>query len=146
MNNLLPVFRFSVDWGEGPLEFAEASGLTMEVQAIEYRHGLQREPIPIRIPGLKKVNNITLKRGMLPGDNRFFNWVAQAHTGDQKKEGFRRDVTISLLDETGKPVVLWRVKRAWPVKVEGPGLKASGNELAIESIELAHEGLTVEHP
>ena len=57
----------------------------------------------------------------------------------------RRDLTISLLDESHNPVMTWKVNRAFPVKVEGPQLKASGNEVAIESIELAHEGLEVEN-
>ena len=56
----------------------------------------------------------------------------------------RRDLVISLLNEEHAPVMTWKVKNAWPVKLEGPGLKATGNEVAIESIELAHEGLTIE--
>ena len=57
----------------------------------------------------------------------------------------RRDLTISLLDEEHNAVVVWKAHNAFPVKVEGPGLKASGNEVAIESIELAHEGLVVQN-
>jgi phage tail-like protein len=57
----------------------------------------------------------------------------------------RRDLTISLLDESHNPVMVWKALNAFPVKVEGPALKASGNEVAIESIELAHEGLEVQN-
>ena len=54
-------------------------------------------------------------------------------------------MTIKLLNEQHAPVMTWKVKNAWPLKVEGPSLKADGNEVAIESIELAHEGVTVEN-
>jgi phage tail-like protein len=56
----------------------------------------------------------------------------------------RRDITISLLDENHAPVMTWKVKNAFPSKLEGASLKASGNEVAIESMEVAHEGLVVE--
>lgn len=141
MSKPLPVFRFSVSWdGSQNMEFAEVSGLTMEVQTIEYRHGLQKDPVPMQMPGLKKFNNITLKRGVVKGDNAFFEWISTVALNTVEW----RDVTISMLDESHAPVVSWKVARAFPVKVEGPGLKASGNEVAIESIELAHEGFTVE--
>ena len=57
----------------------------------------------------------------------------------------RRDVTINLLDETHSPVIVWKIKSAWPVKVQSTDLKADGNEVAIETLELAHEGLTIEY-
>lgn len=142
MDNPLPVFRFSVSWNGGEsMEFAEVSGLTMEVQAIEYRHGMQRDPIAIQMPGLKKFTNIVLKRGIVKKDNAFFDWVKTVALNTVE----RRDVTISMLDEEHKPVVTWSVSRAWPVKMEGPGLKATENAVAIESMELAHEGFTVSH-
>ena len=57
----------------------------------------------------------------------------------------RRDIVISLLNEKHEPVMVWKAQNAFPVKVEGPALKASGNEVAIESIELAHEGLELQN-
>lgn len=139
MENPLPVFHFDVDWGEEKMVFAEVSGLTMEAQAIEYRHGRQLDAIPIQIPGLKKFSNITLKRGVTKGKNHYFNWINSVTLNKVT----RRDVTISMLDENDDPVVTWNVTNAWPVKIEGPGLKATGNEVAIESMELVHEGFTV---
>lgn len=57
----------------------------------------------------------------------------------------RRDITIKLLDENHDPVITWKVKNAWPTKVQSTDLKADGNEVAIESIEIVHEGLTIQN-
>ncbi|MDZ4784709.1 MAG: phage tail protein, partial [bacterium] len=83
---------------------------------------------------------ITLKRGVMKGDNGFAQWL----TTVQLNQIERRDLTISLLNETHEPVMVWKISSAWPSKVQGPGLKSTGNEVAIESIELTHELLTVE--
>ncbi|PMB53409.1 phage tail protein [Fischerella thermalis CCMEE 5201] len=136
----LPVFHFSVDWGGTKLEFSEVSGLNIESQAIEYRHGLSPEFSMTKMPGIQKFGNITLKRGIFKKDNDYYKWLNTTKMNTVE----RRDITISLLDENHAPVMVWKAKNAFPVKLEGPSLKASGNEVAIESMELAHEGLTVE--
>ena len=138
----LPVFHFSVDFGGEKLGFTEVAGLTQENQAIEYRSGDFPEYSSIKMPGLRKFNNITLKRGIMKSDNKFFAWL---NTGMKLSQVDRKDLTISLLNEKHEPVMSWKVSRAFPVKVEGPQLKAMGNEVAIESIEIAHEGLVVEN-
>ena len=135
----IPAFYFKVEWGGTNIGFSEVSGLTQETQIIEYRQGASPQHSPIKMPGLRKVNNITMKRGVAKGDNEFFKWLSTVKLNTIE----RRDLTISLLNENGDPVMVWSVLQAWPTKVEGPGLKATGNEVAIESIELAHEGLTV---
>ena len=138
----LPAFHFQVDWNGETMEIAEVSGLVMERQSIEYRHGMMKDQTGHMMPGIPKFSNITLKRGMTNGNNEFFDWLNTAALNTIE----RRDLTISLLNEEHAPVTNWKVNQAWPVKVEGPGLKATGNEVAIESIELAHEGITVEVP
>ena len=137
----LPVFHFSVQWGGTRVGFSEVTGLTQENQAIEYRDGSFLEYSSIKMPGLRKFSNITLKRGVIKADNEFFKWLSTIKLNQVE----RRDLTISLLDESHNPVMTWKALNAFPVKVEGPQLKASGNEVAIESIELAHEGLSVEN-
>lgn len=137
----LPVFHFTVDWGGVRIGFSEVSGLTQEIQAIEYRDGSFPEYSSIKMPGLKKYSNITLKRGIVKSDNNFFQWLNTIKLNTVE----RRDLTISLLNEEHNPVMVWKVHNAFPVKVEGPQLKASGNEVAIESIELAHEGLVLQN-
>src|SRR3990172_3612106 len=138
-NYPLPVFHFQVQWGGTNLGFAEVSGLNIENQVIEYRDGLSPIYSSIKMPGIPKYGNITLKRGILPSDNDFFTWLSS--TKLNKVE--RRDLIISLLNENHEPVMTWKAVSAFPVKIEGPGLKATGNEVAIESIEIAHEGLTI---
>lgn len=140
-NYPLPVFHFKVEWGGQNVGFSEASGLTQEVQLIEYRDGNSPEYSTIKMPGLHKYNNITLKRGIMKGDNDFFKWLNTVKLNTIE----RRNLTISLLNEEHEAVMVWKAVNAFPVKVEGPGLKASGNEVAIESIELAHEGLTLQN-
>jgi phage tail-like protein len=137
----LPVFSFLVDWGsDNPIGFSEVSGLNLETQLIEYRQGASKEHTAIKMPGIKKYGNITMKRGVMKKNNEFFTWLNTAALNTVE----RRDLTIKLLDEEYNPVMVWKAKKSWPVKVEGPGLKATGNEVAIESIEIAHEGLTIE--
>ena len=137
----LPVFHFTVQWGGTRLGFSEVSGLTQENQAIEYRDGSFLEYSSIKMPGLRKFNNVTLKRGIIKADNEFFKWLSTVKLNQVE----RRDVVISLLNEEHAPVMTWKIHNAFPVKVEGPGLKAAGNEVAIESIEIAHEGLELQN-
>ena len=139
-NYPMPKFHFSVEWAPGTrIGFTEVTGLTMESDVIEYREGSSPLFHKIKQPGLQKLTNITCKRGMFQGDIEFNEWMDTISMNTVE----RRDVTIKLLNENHEPVMTWRALRAWPLKVEGPGLKASGNEVAIESIELAHEGLSV---
>ncbi|MGL4596161.1 MAG: phage tail protein [Bacteroidia bacterium] len=136
----LPVFHFRVNWGSTSFSFSEVSGMTQELQAIEYRTGDSADYSSIKMPGLRKYNNITLKRGINTSDkNSFFEWLNSVKMNEIQ----RRDITIMLLNEKDIPVVTWLVLNAFPVKLEGAQLKASGNEVAIESMEVAHEGLTV---
>ena len=138
----LPVFHFQVDWGGARGGFTEVSGLDIEVEAIEYREGSSPVYSPIKVPGLRKHANIVLKRGIVSGDNEFFTWLTTTTRLNQVE---RRDVIIKLLDDEHQPVVIWKVRSAWVTKLVGPSLKADANEVAIESMELAHEGLTIEH-
>ena len=141
MSYPLPAFHFRVDWGGTELAFSEVTGLNAEVQVIEYRDGLSPEFSSIKMPGIKKYGNITLKRGVVAGDNEYFEWVKSIKMNKPE----RRDVIISLLNEDHEPVMTWKVVNAWPTKITSPDLKGSGNEPAIETLELAHEGLEVEN-
>lgn len=136
-----PVFHYLVDWGGTRTGFSEVSGLDIEVQSIEYREGNNPEYAPLKMPGIPKYGNVTLKRGIITGDNELYGWLST--TALNKVE--RRAVTIHLLDESHEPVVTWKLRNAWVTKLEGPTLNATANEVAIETVELAHEGLTIEH-
>jgi phage tail-like protein len=137
----LPVFHFTVEWGGTRVGFTEVTGLTQENQAIEYRDGSFPEYSAIKMPGLRKFANVVLKRGVMKGDNEFVAWLNTVKLNKVE----RRDLVVSLLNEEHQPVMVWKVHNAFPVKVEGPQLKASGNEVAIETIEIAHEGLEVQN-
>jgi phage tail-like protein len=144
MSYPMTALHFEVRWGDAQntASFAEVSGLDMQAEPIEYRGGADTSLTVRKIPGLKKYGNVTLKRGIMPteaGDG-LFAWYATIQAGTVE----RRTVTISLLDEAREPVMTWTMQDAWPSKVEGPSLNATGNEIAIESIELVHEGVRVQ--
>ena len=140
-NYPLPKFHFVVEWGGARIGFTEITGLTTETEVIEYREGSSPEYNKVKMPGLRKYGNITMKRGTFAGDNDYFKWFNTVKLNTIE----RRDITISLLNEEHAPVVVWKVKSAWPVKIQSPDLKAEANESAIESIEVAHEGLVIDN-
>ena len=137
----IPVFHFRIDWGGTNIGFSEVSGLNMETQVIEYRDGSSPDYSTIKMPGMQKFGNLTMKRGIMATDNEFYNWW-NTH---QLNKIERRDITITLLNENHEPVVVWKVRNAFPTKIDGGSLKATGNEVAIESMEIAHEGISVEN-
>lgn len=137
----LPKFSFKVTWNEAELTFSEVSGLDADTDVIEYRHGNSKQYNTIKMPGLQKFGDVTMKRGTFQGSNEFFEWWRSV----QLNKIDRRSVTISLLNEEQKPVVTWKLKQAWAKKITPTDLKSDGSEVAIESIEVVHEGLEIEH-
>ncbi|RYZ51423.1 MAG: phage tail protein [Sphingobacteriales bacterium] len=140
-NYPLPKFHFRVEWGGSRIGFTEVTGLNLETEVIEYRDGSSPEYSKIKMPGLRKFGNITLKRGTFANDNEYYAWFNTVNLNQIE----RRDVTISLLNESHEPVVVWKVKNAFPVKIQSPDLKSDANEAAIETLEIAHEGLTIQN-
>jgi phage tail-like protein len=140
-NYPLVKFHFQVEWGGTKIGFTEVSGLDVETEVVEYRHGASPEYSKTKMPGMQKFSNITLKRGTFATDNEYYVWWNSVKLNTIE----RRDITISLLNEEHEPVVTWKVKNAWPAKVQSTDLKADGNEVAIETMELVHEGLTIQN-
>nr|WP_319509689.1 phage tail protein [uncultured Draconibacterium sp.] len=134
-------FHFQVDWGGTKIGFTEVSGLDVETEVVEYRHGASPEYVKTKMPGMQKYSNITLKRGTFATDNEYFDWWNTVKLNTIE----RRNITISLLNEEHSPVVVWKIKNAWPTKIQSTDLKADGNEVAIEKMELAHEGLSIQN-
>ena len=129
-------FRFSVEYdGITRAGFRECSGLDSSQDPVEYREG-DDDPTARKLPGLVKYSNITLKRG-LTDDVDFQNWRQDAVDGKVQ----RRNGSIILRDTTGAEVARWNFREAWPSKWTGPSFNATGNEVAIETLELAHEGV-----
>jgi phage tail-like protein len=137
----LSKFHFQVDWGGARIGFTEVSGLDVETEVIEYREGANREYSKLKMPGLRKFGNVTMKRGVFASDNDYYAWFNTVSLNKIE----RRDVTVSLLNEQHEPVMVWKIKNAWPAKIASTDLKADGNEIAIESIELAHDGLSIQN-
>ena len=129
-------FRVEID-GITVAAFSEVSGLTAEGDSVEYRAGTDKTNTVRKLVGLRKYTNITLKRGYTV-NNELWKWYQDIADG---KEGARRDGSIVLSNEAQVDVMSWDFENAWINKIEGPTLNASGNEVAIESVELCHEGL-----
>ena len=136
----LPKFYFKVDIGDQKdVPFQEISGLDTETQAIEYRAGSSKDFSVVRMPGMMKTGNVTLKKGIFAKDNKFWDWYNQIKLNTIK----RVTVTIQLCDEAGSPTMVWTLANAWPTKITGTDMKSDGNEVAVETLEVAHEGLTI---
>ncbi|MEK6749771.1 MAG: phage tail protein [Pseudomonadota bacterium] len=137
----LPKYHFQVDWGGTKIGFTEVNGLEVSTDKIEYRDGASKEYTKVRMPGMQTYGDLTLKRGTFAGDNEFYDWWNTVSLNTIE----RRDITISLLNESHAPVVVWKIKNAWPTKVTSTNLNSSSNEIAIETLVLTHEGLTMEN-
>ncbi|WP_296382177.1 phage tail protein [Winogradskyella sp.] len=137
----LPKFYFSVSIGsqDNTVSFQEVSGLDTETEVIEYRHGDSKTFSTIKMPGIAKFGNVTLRKGIFVNDNNFWKWYDAIKMNTIKRE----TVVIKLLDETGAPTMTWTLTNAWPTKITGTDMKSDGNEVAVETLELVHEGLTI---
>lgn len=118
--------------------FSEASGLDAELEPIEYRTGTEDIAVP-KLPGLKKFPNIVLKRGVI-GDLAFWNWLNAGLKGRVR----RLSGSVALLDENRREVMRWNFDRGWPCKYTGPSLNAKNNEVALETLEICVESLSVD--
>jgi phage tail-like protein len=144
-DNIWPLakFYFSVALGDNDaVSFQEVSGLDSEAQPIEYRHGNSPVFSVQKMPGLIKHGNCTLKKGIFVNDSTFWDW----HNEIKLNTIERRTVVISLLNEEGDPKTTWMLNNAWPTKISGTDLKSDGNEVAVESVEIAYETLVIEAP
>jgi phage tail-like protein len=116
--------------------FSEASGLTTDTNMIEYREGSEQHGSTRKLPGLIKYNNIVLKRGWTR-DKSLWQWRKKVIDGKTQ----RNNGSIVLLDEARNEALRFNFREGWPSKWEGPALNAKTSEVAIESLEIAHEGL-----
>ena len=133
--------HFRVEWGGTNVGFMEVSGLSIELDVIDYREGSSPENSVRKMTGMKKFSDLVLKRGIVKNDDDFYKWISTS-TFNQVE---RRDVTISLLNEQHEPAVVWKLRNAFPSKLEYSTLNAHSSDVIIESLTLAHEGLTVEY-
>ncbi|HML36003.1 MAG TPA: phage tail protein [Bacillota bacterium] len=128
-------FRLEIDGLEAG-GFSEVSGFDASIDVIEYREG-DMVQTPMKLPGLKKYGNITLKQG-LTDSMVLYEWIITGVEGEVD----RKTITITALDDAGDAAASWQVINAWPTKYTAPDFNATSSEVAIESLEIAHEGMT----
>lgn len=134
----LPEFHFKVTLGSyGQVSFKEVSGLEVEYDVIEYRAGDYPEFTKRKMPGLRKTNDVTLKKGIFKDDKTIRQWIEKVKMNTIARES----ITISLLDEGGAEAHTWVLTNAWPKKMQVEGFKGEGNSAAMETLILAHEGI-----
>ncbi|MEG3936004.1 MULTISPECIES: phage tail protein [unclassified Microcoleus] len=133
-------YRFWVEWnGIIHAGFRECSGLNSTQTPAEYREGTD-PPTVRKLPGLVTYNNITLKRGTT-NNQELWKWRENTVKGGAE---YRKDISIVLLDETGQEKIRWNLTHCWPVTWSGPDFNATSNEVAVETLEIAHEGISVD--
>lgn len=136
----LTKYHFRVDWGGTRIGFTEVSGLEWEIQPIEYRDGNDPGFYMQKIPGMLKYSNVTLKRGTFESDNDYYDWMNTIKLNSIDK----REITISLLNEKLEPLFVWVLMDAWPTKLQVTDFKSDGNEICVETLELAVSKFTQE--
>ena len=129
-------FKLEID-GLNAGRFAEVSRFDATIEPIEYREGDMALEAPFKVLGLRKYGKVTLKKGIIEGQV-LYDWLMKGLTVAVE----RKTVTISLLDETQAAVASWQVINAWPAKYTALDFNAISDEVAIETLELAHEGMT----
>ena len=135
---LLTIAGISDDGKATSGSFSEISGIEAEIGVIEYRNGSEQNSVR-KLPGLVKYTNISCKRGVT-GDLNFWKWIKSGIDGRPQ----RADGAIILRDEAQAEVLRWVFRRAWPCKFTGPGLNAANNEIAVDTLEICHEGIEID--
>jgi phage tail-like protein len=131
-------YRFKVEIKEiGEIGFSEVSGLDASVSVHEYREGSDAAPTASKVPGIRKYSNITFKWG-LTNSMDVYEWIHPSLDKDITRSG----ITVTLLNEDAEEVAIWEMINAWPVKYTAPDFNALNSDIAIEQLEVAHEGLT----
>ncbi len=132
-------YNFHVEWdGIVHAGFRECSGLDSTTDPTDYREGT--DPLSMRkLPGLVSYSNITLGRGISDNDE-LWKWRQEVARGIAD----RRNLSIVLMDDTGVEKIRWNLTNCWPTTWTAPSFDASSSEVAIETLELAHEGVSVD--
>lgn len=138
---LINQYHFNVNWGGKRSDFAEVSGLNIEIETIRHRYANSPSQFAQKAPGLLNYSEVTFTRNIELGDTDFFDWISTKHF--TKIE--RRDILITLLNEEHNPVYMWKLRNCFPIKYIGPTLRSRDSLFASESLVITHEGMTVEN-
>jgi len=132
-------YHFQVEWGGSKIGFSKVRNLGMGTYYHEYRHGASPEYHVSKIPGRQYFDDIILERGVFQGDNEFYQWWNE--TRAFSNQDIRRNITISILNSDHDPIVIWKVLNAFPIRLRMSDLDAQSNGIAIELLEITHDGL-----
>jgi len=130
-------FKVEID-GIAATAFSEVSGIEADVAVVDYRPGNDNAPGPRKLPGEAHFSSLLLKRGMT-ADLSLWNWMKQVLDGKIE----RKNLSVVLFNDAGQEVLRFNFRDAWPVKWSGPILNGQTSDIAIETLELAHEGFFV---
>lgn len=136
----LPSFYFKVSISNvGDISCSEVSGLETEYEEITYRAGDSPVFTKQKMPGLRKAGDLTIKKGIFKDDKALWDWMNKVKLNTIQREV----VTVSLLDESGGIAKTWVATNAWPKKLTVEGFKSDSNTTSIETLVIAHEGVTL---
>jgi phage tail-like protein len=145
-NYPLPAYNYRVEIGGKNYAFSDVSGLSIQIDTTTYKQSPTENgksgPVVMHMPAQRQAPTISLKRGLINnGDIRaLYSWVAQTQVNVIEK----KDIFVRLLDETGEPVLSWKVLNAFPKQLDAPTFTANSNEVAIESMTLMADAVMLE--
>lgn len=135
----IPTYRYRVTVGDEQMVFNAVSGLELSFDTIEYKDGTGGV---FRMPGQPTVIDVSLKRGIVVGKTKLYDWISSIQLNQVEK----KDISISLTTETGSElVVTWSLSNAFPIKLTAPSFDASSNEIAIEELSLKADSITIKY-
>ena len=142
----LPVYNYKVEIGSDTVAFSEVSGLNISYETSTYKESPVESGTPgprvMHMPAQAPAATVTLKKGVVRGASvaTLYNWISATQINQVEK----KDIFIRLCDESGDPVISWKVTNAFPTKLEAPTFDANSNDAAVESMELTADSVAVE--
>ena len=141
----LPVYNYKVEIGADAVAFAEVSGLSTSYETTTYKESPVESGVPgprvMHMPAQSPATTVTLKKGIVRGASvaALYNWISATTLNQTEK----KDISVRLCDEKGDPVFSWKINNAFPTKLEAPTFDANSNDVAVESMELTADGVSV---
>ncbi|MCA6220845.1 phage tail protein [Photorhabdus antumapuensis] len=134
----IPTYRFVVSVGNEQIPFNNVSGLDITYDVIEYKDGIGNH---YKMPGQRQLINITLRKGVFPGDTKLFDWLNSIQLNQVEK----KDVSISLTNEAGTEILMtWNVANAFPTSLTSPSFDATSNDIAVQEIKLTADRVMIQ--
>jgi phage tail-like protein len=142
----LPVYNYRVEIGSDAVAFSEVSGLSISYETTTYKESPVESGSPgprvMRMPAQRGEVTLSLKKGVVRGASlrHLYEWIKTVQINQIEK----RDIFVRLCDEAGAAVISWKVNNAFPVKLDAPSFSASSNDVAIQSMELKADSVSIE--